>query len=135
MTQAIKFINPDGLFKSPAFSQVAVTSGSGKTIYIGGQNSVDSAGKTVGQGDIAAQTERVMQNLEIALTDSGGDWSNVVKLSIHIVQGQDLNKAFQASQKFISKTKNPPTITGVFVSGLTNPDFLVEVDAIAFIAD
>ena len=135
MTQAIKFINPAGLFKSPAFSQVAITSGSGKTIYIGGQNSIDSAGNTIGKGDIAAQTEQVMQNIEIALNDSGGGWPNVVKLSIHIVQGQDLNKAFQAAQKFMAKTKNPPTITGVFVSGLTNPDFLVEVDAIAFIAD
>ena len=134
MTQAIEFINPAGLFKSPAFSQVAVTSGTGKTIYVGGQNSVDSAGKTVGKDDIAMQTEQVMQNIEIALTDSGANWFNVVKLSIHIVQGHDLNQAFQAAQKFMSKTKNPPTITGVFVSGLTNPDFLVEVDAIAFVA-
>ena len=135
MKQAIKFINPDGLFKSPAFSQVAVTSGTGKTVYIGGQNAVNADGETIGKGDIAAQTEQVMHNMEIALQDSGASWSNVVKLSIHIVQGQDANKAFKASQKFISKTKNPPTITGVFVSGLTNPDFLVEVDGIAFIPD
>lgn len=37
MNGRIEHINPDGLMKNPAFSQVVTTLGNGKTIYIGGQ--------------------------------------------------------------------------------------------------
>ena len=40
-------INPKGLFKSPAFSQIVTTQGSGKTIYIGGQNAVNDKAELV----------------------------------------------------------------------------------------
>lgn len=42
MKTQIKYINPDGLFKSPAFSQVVTTQGNGKTIYIGGQDAANA---------------------------------------------------------------------------------------------
>ena len=37
----MEHINPDGLIKNPAFSQIIATEGNGKTIYIGGQNAVN----------------------------------------------------------------------------------------------
>lgn len=56
-----------------------------------------------------------------------------MKLTIYIVQGQDLNKAFQASQPFFSKLSNQPIITVLVVAGLANPDYLVEIEATAFV--
>lgn len=41
MENRVEHINPDGLIKNPAFSQVVTTQGKGKTIYIGGQNSIN----------------------------------------------------------------------------------------------
>jgi enamine deaminase RidA (YjgF/YER057c/UK114 family) len=135
MNNKIQFINPDGLSRNPAFSQVVMTHGKGKTIYIGGQDSVNAQREIVGKGDIAGQTEQVMKNLQTALAACGATFDNLVKLSIYIVQGQDLYRGFKASQKFLGNMTNPPAISGFFVAGLANPDFLVEIDAIAFIPE
>src|SRR5512138_1657988 len=101
MNNQIQFINPDGLSKNPAFSQVVMTQGSGKTIYIGGQDSVNAQRGIVGKGDITEQTEQVMRNLQTALSACGATFENLVKLTIHIVQGEDLYRGFQASQKYL----------------------------------
>ena len=135
MSNQIQYVNPDGLFKNPAFSQVVTTQGNGKTIYVGGQNAVNAKGEIVGKGDISEQTEQVMKNLQTALSACGASFENLVKLTIHIVQGQDLYRGFQTSQKYLGGLKNPPAITGFFVWALAHPDYLVEVDAIAFIPE
>ncbi|WP_262250370.1 RidA family protein [Parapedobacter soli] len=135
MSKQIQYISPDGLSKNPAFSQVVITQGNGKTIYVGGQNAVNAKREIIGKGNIAKQTEQVMENLKIALTACGATFENLVKLTIHIVQGQDLQRGFQASQKYLGNLTNPPAITGFFVSALGHPDFLVEVDAVAFIPE
>lgn len=135
MSNGIQYINPDGLSKNPAFSQVVTTQGKGKTIYVGGQDAVNARGEIVGKGDIGEQTEQVMKNLQTALSACGATFDNLVKLSIYIVQGQDLYRGFQASQKYLGNLANPPAISGFFVAALANPDFLVEIDAIAFVPE
>ena len=135
MNKQVQYINPEGLFRNPAFSQIVTTQGNGKTIYIGGQNAVNAQGEIVGKGDISGQTEQVMKNIQTALAACGATFDNLVKLTIHIVQGQDLSLGFQASQKYLSGMKNPAAVTGFFVSALAHPDFLVELDAIAFIPE
>lgn len=135
MSEQIQHINPDGLSKNPAFSQIVVTEGSGKTIYIGGQDAVNAEGALVGKGDIAEQTGQVMKNLNTALSACGATFENIVKLSIYLVQGQDLHRGFQVSQKYFGNLENPPAISVLFISGLAHPDFLIEIDATAFIPD
>ena len=135
MSNKIQHINPDGLSKNPAFSQIVMTQGSGKTIYIGGQDAVNEKREIVGKDDISEQTEQVMKNLQLALSACGATFDNLVKLSIYVVQGQNLYGAFQASQKFFSNLQNPPAISVLIVAGLANPDFLVEIDATAFIPE
>lgn len=44
----VRHINPDGLHRSPAFSQAVVVEQPTKTIYVGGQNGVGADGKVVG---------------------------------------------------------------------------------------
>ena len=53
MSNQIQYVNPDGLSKNPAFSQIVMTQGSGSTIYIGGQDAVNSQREIVGKGDIS----------------------------------------------------------------------------------
>jgi enamine deaminase RidA (YjgF/YER057c/UK114 family) len=132
MENKMEHINPDGLIKNPAFSQIITTEGNGKTIYIGGQNAVNGNGEIVGKNDILQQTEQVMKNLEISLKSCGVNFESLVKLNIHIVQGQNAYGAFQVSQKFLGQNVNPPVITVLYVAGLINPEFLLEIDAIAF---
>ena len=129
----MEHINPDGLIKNSVFSQIITTQGNGKTIYIGGQNSVNEKREIVGKDDILLQTEQVMKNLEIALKSCGVNFENLVKLNIHIVQGQNAYGAFQVSQKFLGQNSKPPIITILYVAGLISPDFLIEIDAIAIL--
>jgi len=128
----IQFINPDGLLKNPAFSQAAITIGDGNTIYIGGQNAITKDLQIIGKGDITAQTEYVLNNIEIILKACNSSLDDLFKLTIYIVQGQDVQKGFQGAQGFLKKLKHPPVISGVIVAGLTNPDYLVEIEAVAF---
>ncbi|HLN73774.1 MAG TPA: RidA family protein [Prolixibacteraceae bacterium] len=135
MPNQIQYINPEGLSKNPAFSQIVTTHGSGRTIYIGGQNAITAKGEIIGKGNIGEQTEQVMKNLQTALEACGATFSHLIKLTIFIVQGQDLNSGFRASQKYLGHLANPPAISGLFVAGLAQPDFLVEVEGIAFLPD
>ncbi len=132
MSNQTQHVNPDSLMKSPAFTQVVTTEGAGKTIYIGGQNAVTANKELVGKGDLAAQTTQVMKNIATALEACGAGFEHVVKMNIYLVQGQDARKGFLAAQPFMAKAQ-PPAITGVFVTGLTNPDYLVEIEAVAFL--
>ena len=132
MSKHIDFINPDTLMKSPAFSQIAVTRGDGSTIYIGGQNAVNKDLEVVGKGDLAAQTAYVLANIEAALEACNATIDDLFKLNIYIVEGQDVQQGFAGAQPFLSRLSNPPVITGVIVAGLANPDYLVEIEAVAF---
>ncbi len=76
-----------------------------------------------------------MSNLQTALSACEATFENLVKLSIYIVQGQDLYRGFRSSKKYLGNLTNPPVISVLVVAGLANPDFLVEIDAIAFIPE
>ena len=132
MNSKIEFINPDELLRNPAFSQVAITKGNGNTIYIGGQNAITKDQEIIGKGDIALQTEHALKNIEIALNACSATVNDLFKLTIYIVQGQDILKGFEGAQKFLKKLNNPPVVSAAIVAGLANPDYLVEIEAIAF---
>src|SRR5688500_12858835 len=120
----VKYINPDDLPKNPAFTNVVTVTGPVKTVYIGGQNAVDSSGAIVGKGDLKAQTEQILKNIQAALAAGGAKPEHVVKWNIYVVQGQSVQEGFGAFQQVWGNSPNPPVITVAFVAGLAHPDFL-----------
>jgi enamine deaminase RidA (YjgF/YER057c/UK114 family) len=133
MNGRIEYINPDGLIKNPAFSNVAVISGNVKTIFIGGLNAVNEKKEIIGKENIGLQTEQVMKNLQIALKAAGADLRNLIKWNIFVIHGVSPQPALEVFQKVWGTRPNPPLITMVYVAGLANPDFLIEIDAIAVV--
>jgi len=131
----VQHINPAELSKNPAFTNVIVVTGQVKTIYIGGQDAVDASGTIIGKGDIKQQTEQVFNNLQAALKAVGAKLDHVIKWNVYVVHGQPLHPAFEVFQRVWGRRPNPPAITMMFVSGLANPDFLVEMDAIAVVSE
>jgi enamine deaminase RidA (YjgF/YER057c/UK114 family) len=131
----VEFLDPDGLNRNPAFSNVAIVSGRVRTIYVGGQDAIDADGNVVGVGDIAAQTEQVLRNLRTALEAAGAGPEHVVKWTIFIVDGQDFRTGYAAFQQVWGDRPDPPVITAAVVAGLAHPDFLVEMDAIAVVPE
>lgn len=132
---SVEFLNPEGLHSNPAFSQVVSVSGPARTVYVGGQNAVDAEGNIVGKGDLAAQVEQILRNLELALKGAGAAPRHVVKWTIYAVQGQDVRTGLSAFRRAWGEPKEPPIITVLFVSGLANPDFLAELEAVAVVPE
>ena len=125
----IKHINPEGLHKNPAFSQAVVAEG-GKTIYIGGQNGVLPDGKIVGD-TLASQTEQAYKNMLAILKEVGASQKNVVRQTIYVAKGQNIQEGFAATQKVWGNF--PTAVSFVFVDSLGVPGALVEIDAIAVV--
>ncbi len=122
-------VNPDGLYKSPVFSQAVVAQG-GKTIYIGGQNGILPSGKMAGD-TLAAQTEQAYKNILAILKELGATQENVVKQTLYIAKGQDLREGFAAAQRVWGNF--PTAISAVFVESLTVSGALIEIEAIAVV--
>jgi enamine deaminase RidA (YjgF/YER057c/UK114 family) len=129
----VEHLNPETLHHNPAFTQAVAVSGTVKTVYVGGQNAVDASGAIVGKGDIGAQTEQVMHNIQAALAAGGAGLEHVIKWNVYLLQGQPLEPGFAVFQRVWGSRPNPPTISAMMVAGLANPDFLLEIDAIAVV--
>ncbi len=127
-----EFLNPKGLFSSPAFSQVATVTAAGKTIFVSGQVALDEKGELVGRGDIRAQTRKVFENMKLALAAAGAGFDDVIKLTYYIVgyRPELLAPIREVRSEYLSKTQ-PPSSTLIGVEKLFLDDVLIEVDAIA----
>jgi enamine deaminase RidA (YjgF/YER057c/UK114 family) len=131
----VQYLNPETLNQNLAFTNVVVVSGHVKTVYVGGQDAVDASGTIIGRGDIAAQTEQILQNIQTALAASGARLEHVVKWNLYIVQGQPLRAGFEVFQRVWGNRPHPPAISFMYVAGLAHPDFLAEMDAIAVVPE
>jgi 2-iminobutanoate/2-iminopropanoate deaminase len=126
----ITHVNPDGLYKSPAFSQAVLVEG-GKTIYIGGQNGILADGTLAGD-DLTSQTEQAYRNILEILRAVGASQENVAKLTIYVVKGQNIQDGFAAAQKIWGNV--PTAISVSIVERLAVPGALVEIEGIAAVA-
>ena len=126
-----KHINPDGMLKSPAFSQGITIPASARTLIIGGQNGVGEDGKVVAK-DLGAQSEKAVDNVIKVIEAAGGTIDDLVRLGIYVKGDIDIGPGFEAWTKRWGKRANPPAIVVLRVAGLgTSPDVLVEIEGTA----
>jgi enamine deaminase RidA (YjgF/YER057c/UK114 family) len=116
---------------NPAFTNVVIVSGPARTIYIGALDPVDEAGALVGRGDLAAQTEQIFKNLDLALAAANATLQDIVLWRICVVQGESLQSAAGVFMRVWGQRPNPPANTIVFVPSLGYPDSLITLEAIA----
>ncbi|MBV4512807.1 RidA family protein [Pseudomonas sp. SWRI22] len=128
-----KVINPTTVFNSLqyGFSQ-ALEVPQGRRIMLSGQVGVDAQERTAGP-DIAEQTVMALDNVEKVLAEVGGDLSHVIMLRLYIVESardQQEPIAEALRQRF---AHNPPPSSWIMVSGLSLPEWLIEVEAEAVV--
>ena len=131
---SIERIQPPTLHVPTAYSHVVKVTG-GTQILIAGQVPVNSAGEVVGKGDFAAQADQVFSNLTAALAAAGADWSNVVKI-VQYIPGYNAERhrpVLGAMRQKYLVSDQLPVSTLLGIQALANPDFLIEVDAIAVV--
>jgi reactive intermediate/imine deaminase len=124
------FLHPPGLPPGNGYSHAVAFSGT--MVAVSGQIPVDQDGNVVGDGDARAQTRQVFANLRTALGAAGARLDQVVKLTIFLTDIADLPVFREVRDEFLD-LERPPACSLVQVSGLVNPAFRVEIDALAAI--
>ena len=107
---------------------------SGDVLWLAGQVPIDTEGKTVGVGDVEAQTEQVLRNVGAILEACGASFSDVVRFTSYVV-GREHLEGFRAARSRLWADLYPdgtyPTSTLLVVSGLASVEFLVEIETTA----
>jgi 2-iminobutanoate/2-iminopropanoate deaminase len=110
------------------YNQAIATSSS--LVFVSGQIALDAqTGAIVGQGDVAAQTEQVMRNIEAILTAAGASFQNVVKTTIFLANMKDFGLVNEIYGRYF-EASSAPARACVEVSGLPKA-VLVEIECIA----
>ncbi len=128
-----QFINPAGMMKPTSYTHVVIAQ-PGRIVHIAGQVAFNEKGEVVGKGDLRAQTAQVLENLTSALKAAGATWNDVVKINTYVVNysPEMLPALREVRSKYITGP-NLPASTLVGVQALANPDFLIEIEAVAVI--
>lgn len=135
MTSTVRYLNPEGSCPAQGlYSHVGTHDG--KLMFIAGQLSVGADGGVVGKHDFDTQFRQVFSNLGDVLRGLGGDYTNVLKFTTYLVHSQDIDhfmrlRAEQFPQFFGDKAYPPNTM--LTIDRLVKEDFLLEVEAVAYI--
>ena len=117
--------------KAPAaigpYSQAIVANG---FLFTAGQIPLDPQSGQIVPGNVVAQTERVLANLEAILTAAGAKWADVVKTTVFLHDMNDFPLVNEAYAKAFGNAR--PARSTVQVSALPR-GVLVEIDAIAVV--
>ena len=106
----------------------------GNTVYLRGQVGQDlDTRESVGIGDVAAQTERAMGNISLLLQESGSALGDIVKIVVYLTDVRYRDPVYQVMGRWLKGVF--PVSTGVVVTALARPEWLVEIDVIAVIPD
>jgi 2-iminobutanoate/2-iminopropanoate deaminase len=100
----------------------------GGFVFVSGQVALDPKTGEMLAGDVAAQTERVLQNLQAIVEAAGSDLDRVVKATVYLRTMADFSAMNEVYKRYF-KTE-PPARATVAVAGLPK-DALVEIDVIA----
>ena len=106
------------------YSQGIISNG---VLYTAGQIALDPATGNVVEGDVVAQTERVLQNLSAIIEAAGASWSNVLKTTVYLAEMTDFPVVNEIYARVFGDAR--PARSTVQVAGLPR-GVLVEIDAI-----
>ena len=102
----------------------------GDTVYLRGQIGQDlETSESVGIGDVEAQAEQAMSNIEMLLAEAGGSLEHIVKVVVYLTDARFREPVYRVMGRRLKGVY--PVSTGIVVSALARPEWLVEIDATA----
>ena len=113
-----------------AFSS-GVEAPAGRTIYVSGQVSMDTAGNLVGEGDIRLQTETVLEHVKTVVEVAGGGMEDIVKVTVFITDMGLYDEIHEVRRRYFEEPY--PASSMVEVSALVDPRLLIEIEAVAVV--
>jgi len=101
----------------------------GPLVFVSGQvGALDDAGKPI--STVEGQTRQLLRKMKIALDAAGASLSDVTKTTVFLVNVNDFAVMNKVYKEFFPK--DPPARSTVIVAGLAKPEWLVEIEAIAY---
>jgi len=131
---AKEIITPPSLPKPRGFNHGILVTG-GKLLFLAGQDASSAAGDIVAPGDVVAQLEQALRNLEAVVTEAGGQMTDIVKLTIFVRDRDD----YLAQQKPVGAIFRRffggyyPALALFEVTGFFQANALIELEGIAVI--
>lgn len=112
----------------------AVATRGGRTLYLRGQcpQDLDTA-RSIDSHDPVAQTHKVMQNICQLIEEAGGSIQDLVKVVVYLTDVRHREAVYRTMGEYIKGVH--PVSTGIVVSALARPEWLVEIDGTAVIPD
>lgn len=102
----------------------------GNNIYVSGMLAIDKDGKSVGIGDITAQTRHVLESVKAVIEAAGAKMSDIAYNAIIL---KDLADYAAMNKVYAEYFPNNPPARYCIKADLVKPEFLVEITSVAYI--
>jgi enamine deaminase RidA (YjgF/YER057c/UK114 family) len=128
----LECLNPDDLATPETYSHVVTTS-PGRMVFVAGQVAEDADGNLVGPGDLGAQAHKAFENVGRALVAAGARPDHVARITIYVrgYRPQHIPVIEAGRQALFGDHRPADALVGV--ETLADPEWLIEVDAIAVV--
>ena len=126
-------VNPWDWSINVGYNQAEVIEGATKTVIVSGQTAVDQNGAPQHPGDMRAQIELALDNLEAVLKDAGMALSDVVKLGVYATDVPEALKNFDLMGMRFGPHQVRPPMTLLGVTALAIPGLMFEIEATAMV--
>jgi len=106
----------------------------GAMVFVRGQIGQDlDTSQSVAIGDPAGQAEQAMANVDMLLKEAGSELAHVCKIVIYLTDARYREAVYQVVGRWLKGVY--PVSTGVVITALARPEWLVEIDVTAVIPD
>jgi enamine deaminase RidA (YjgF/YER057c/UK114 family) len=135
MPRAITLIRSGALADIAQYAYAATAPSNARLVFLAGACPLNEDGSTAGVGDYAAQAEKAVQNMRLALEAAGAGIDDVISTRVLVasVHHADLVTAWDVVRAAFGGNDVPSTLMGVTVLGYR--DQLVEIEVIAAVVD
>jgi enamine deaminase RidA (YjgF/YER057c/UK114 family) len=135
MSSVVRLIRSVTLCDNVQYAYAATAPANARYVFLAGSCPLDEQGSTVGAGDYAAQAQKCIDNMVVALADAGATVADVISTRVLVasLQRADLVTAWRVVRDAFGDHDAPSTLLGVTVLGYD--DQLVEVEAVAAVVD
>ena len=103
----------------------------GDLVHVSGTTATDESGQVVGKGDMRAQAEQTLRNVERALVRAGAKLADVVRTRMYVTDIARWEELGRVHGQFFGSVR--PATSMVEVRRLIDPDMLVEIEAEAIV--
>lgn len=106
----------------------------GATVFVRGQISQDlDTRESLFVGDATLQARKAMENIKMLLEEAGSDLSHICRVVVYLIDVRYREDVYREMGRWLKGVF--PVSTGLVVSALARPEWLVEIEATAVIPE